>query len=129
MRGVKSKNTAIEVRLRKAIHSAGFRYRLHCHNLPGKPDLVFPKLRKIIFVHGCFWHQHKKCPRAKTPSSNVEYWIPKLERNVCRDKEQLLLLKKLGWEVHIVWECTLENFQKALKRAIRFLENPPSPSR
>lgn len=121
MRAVKSKNTSLEVRFRKALFAAGFRYRLHCRNLPGTPDVVFPGRKKIIFINGCFWHQHQHCERAKKPVTNTTYWIPKLKRNVQRDRENIRRLKKLGWQVYVVWECSFSDFKATLNGAIRFL--------
>ena len=122
MRAVKSKNTSLEVRLRKAIFAAGYRYRLHCKKLPGTPDIVFPSRKKIILVHGCFWHQHKNCDRAKKPITNTNYWLPKLEMNVHRDEKNIRLLTELGWQVHIAWECSFRNFQVVVNDAINFLK-------
>lgn len=105
MRAVKSKDTVTEMIVRRLVHGLGFRYRLHRKALPGKPDLVFPSLRKVIFVHGCFWHGHD-CPRgARKPKSNVDYWHAKIARNVERDGRNNSLLKTAGWDVMILWEC------------------------
>jgi len=105
MRSVKSKNTKPEMKIRRLLHRAGYRYRLHRADLPGKPDLVFPSRQKVIFVHGCFWHQHPGCRHADRPSSNNEYWQKKLDRNVARDAVTIKALRQLGWEALIVWEC------------------------
>ena len=121
LRAVKSKNTSLELRFRKALFAAGVRYRLHCKDLPGSPDLVFYGRKKVIFIHGCFWHQHKHCKLAKTPITNTGYWMPKLERNYQRDQENALRLASLGWQVHTVWECSLNRFQLAVNEAIGFL--------
>jgi len=111
MRAIRSKGMKPEMTVRSITHRMGFRYRLHRSDLPGKPDLVFPDRRKAIFVHGCFWHQHtaKTCKITRIPKSNLEYWIPKLERNNARDKKNRSALRKLGWDVLIVWECQLKN--------------------
>ena len=111
MRAIRSKGMKPEMIVRSITHHMGFRYRLHRSDLPGKPDLVFPDRRKAIFVHGCFWHQHtaKTCKITRIPKSNLEYWIPKLERNNARDKKNRSALRKLGWDVLIVWECQLKN--------------------
>ncbi|MFP6871615.1 MAG: DNA mismatch endonuclease Vsr [Nitrospinota bacterium] len=111
MRAIRSKGMKPEMIVRSITHRMGFRYRLHRSDLPGKPDLVFPDRRKAIFVHGCFWHQHtaKTCKITRIPKSNLEYWIPKLERNNARDKKNRSALRKLGWDVLIVWECQLKN--------------------
>ena len=108
MRAVKSKDTVPEMIVRSMIHSLGFRFRLHRSDLPGKPDLVFPRLKKVIFVHGCFWHGHK-CKRGnRVPVDNREYWVEKIERNKQRDQKAAQLLRKLGWERKVVWECCLK---------------------
>src|SRR5215472_3891233 len=104
MAAVRSKNTAPEMRVRRLAHSMGYRYRLHRRDLPGTPDLVFPSQKKIIFVHGCFWHQHG-CPGSHMPRSNEAYWAPKLERNRTRDAEHLEALKAAGWRCLVLWEC------------------------
>lgn len=91
--------------VRRLAHGMGYRFRLHCRGLPGTPDLVFPRLRKVIFVHGCFWHQHGCRLGAKKPSVNQQYWLPKLDRNIQRDIQSQTLLKDLGWQALTVWEC------------------------
>ena len=109
MRSVKSKDTAPEIRLRKAIFALGYRYRLNATGLPGKPDLVFPKYRTVIFVHGCFWHGHH-CKRGRRiPKSNSEYWKDKIGKNRARDKKNEKALRSLGWRVITVWECEIAN--------------------
>lgn len=105
MRQIASKGTKPELAVRRLVHGMGFRYRLHRHDLPGRPDLVFPGRRKVIFVHGCFWHQHAGCKRAHRPQSNLNYWVPKLQRNQERDVANRGRLGKLGWGVFVVWEC------------------------
>ena len=107
MRAIKSKNTAPELVVRRLLHSLGYRFRLHRTDLPGKPDIVLPKHKAVIFVHGCFWHQHPSadCRNAQVPRSNNAYWAPKLAGNVARDGEAVRLLVMLGWRVLIVWEC------------------------
>lgn len=104
---IRGKDTAPEIRLRKALHSIGFRFRKNVKTLPGKPDIVLPKYHTVIFVHGCFWHQHKGCRRATRPKTNLTYWLPKLKRNVQRDKLNLRGLKAHGWSVLTVWECQI----------------------
>lgn len=91
--------------MRRTAHRLGYRFRLHRHDLPGTPDLVFPRLRKIIFVHGCFWHQHDCRLGSKQPSTNAEYWLPKLARNVERDRRARENLAGAGWSVLVIWEC------------------------
>jgi DNA mismatch endonuclease, patch repair protein len=105
MRRIRKADTRPELQVRRAAHALGFRFRLHCSNLPGTPDLVFPRLKKVIFVHGCFWHQHPGCKLARQPKSRLEYWLPKLRRNQERDAQRLAALSELGWEVLVIWEC------------------------
>jgi DNA mismatch endonuclease (patch repair protein) len=109
MRAVKSKGTKPEIKVRRLLHHAGYRYRLHRKDLPGNPDIIFPGRRAAIFVHGCFWHQHPGCPHASRPSSNNAYWTKKLDRNVERDKRNILSLEEGGWRVLLLWECELKN--------------------
>jgi DNA mismatch endonuclease, patch repair protein len=101
----------------------GYRYRLHVTKLPGKPDLVFPRLRRIIDVRGCFWHRHPGCIDSHIPKSRTFYWRPKLRRNQRRDKENTRKLRKLGWRVLVVWECEVRNASKLSRRIARFLES------
>jgi DNA mismatch endonuclease (patch repair protein) len=98
----------------------GFRYRLHVASLPGKPDLVFPRLRKVIEVRGCFWHQHGKCIDSHVPKSRLAYWRPKLERNAARDRQNLRALRQLGWRVLVIWECEASS-PKLARRLKAFL--------
>lgn len=123
MRAIRSKDMTPEIGVRKLIHGMGYRFRLHRKDLPGKPDLVFPGLRKIIFVHGCFWHQHDdpQCKDGRLPESRKEYWIPKLRRNQERDIESQEKLENMGWGVMIVWECESKK-EKAIERIIEFLK-------
>jgi DNA mismatch endonuclease (patch repair protein) len=104
---VRSQNTKPEIKLRKALFSIGYRYRIHEKKLPGKPDIVLPKYRTAIFVHGCFWHGHVDCRAAKPPKSNLQYWTPKLARNAERDTAHQENLKASGWQVIVIWECEL----------------------
>lgn len=122
MRAVKSKDSQAELAVRQMLHRAGFRYRLHVADLPGKPDLVFPARQKVVFIHGCFWHLHKNCRAASRPSSNVEYWESKLQRNADRDKKNKRRIKKLGWKMLVVWECELKNPDAVFSMLTRFLE-------
>lgn len=105
MSKVKGRNTLPEIRVRRALHAKGYRFRLHRKDLPGKPDIVLPKHRLCIFVHGCFWHRHPGCPRATTPESNGEFWANKLRDNVERDLRNAIALAQAGWRVCVVWEC------------------------
>lgn len=107
MRAIRSKNTRPEITVRSLLHAAGFRYRLHVSDLPGKPDLVFPKYRAVIMVKGCFWHGHD-CPLFKWPSSNIFFWRNKIKRNQTKDAEALEALKNAGWRVMVIWECALK---------------------
>lgn len=107
MSGIRGKNTKPELLVRKYLHTRGLRYRLHVKNLPGKPDLVFPKYRTVVFVHGCFWHHHAGCKYATMPSSRPDFWATKLSDNVARDQYQHTALDGLGWRVIVVWECEL----------------------
>lgn len=102
-----SKNTKLEVGLRKLIFSRGFRYRLHVHSLKGTPDLVFPKYKAVVFIHGCFWHHHENCSRSHLPQSNQRFWLDKFERNRKRDRKSELWLVEHGWRVLTVWECAI----------------------
>ncbi len=107
MAGIRGKNTTPEVRLRKALHGAGFRFRLHSAKLPGRPDIVLPKFRAAVFVHGCFWHRHEGCRNASVPKSNAEFWEDKFARNVERDTANVAGLHAVGWRVAIIWECAI----------------------
>lgn len=104
MAAVKSKDTTPEMVVRRLVHGLGYRYRLHVAALPGAPDLVFPRLRKIIIVNGCFWHMHG-CGRCRIPATRRGYWLAKLRRNALRDGQTRRALRRLGWEVLVVWEC------------------------
>ena len=106
MSGIKGKNTKPEMIVRKALHKAGYRYRLHDKRLPGKPDIVLPKYKTVIFVHGCFWHHHD-CKYFKWPKTRPEFWRTKIEGNVERDKKAYAKLQRLGWKVVVVWECDI----------------------
>lgn len=121
MRAVKGKDTTPEMVVRRLTHRLGFRYRLHDDALPGKPDLVFPARKKVIFVHGCFWHRHNCKAVRKQPSKNLDYWLPKLRRNVERDTRNLEALKGSGWEALVVWECELDEPEKLVATIEAFL--------
>lgn len=107
MRHVKSKNTAPEVKLRSLLHKNGFRFRLNRKDLPGKPDIVLPKFKAVIFVHGCFWHGHS-CNRGHRPQTNIDFWNKKIESNIARDKKDSALLEAQGWRVLVVWQCEIK---------------------
>jgi DNA mismatch endonuclease (patch repair protein) len=117
---IRGKNTKPEMRVRKALHAAGLRYRLHAKNLPGKPDLVFPGRRVAVFVNGCFFHQHPGCSRARLPKSRREFWEPKLRGNVQRDRRKQADLAVGGWTVLVIWECETERpeYIEQLRREI-----------
>jgi DNA mismatch endonuclease, patch repair protein len=121
MRAVRSRDTVPEIRVRQIAHGLGYRFRLHRPELPGKPDIAFPGQRKAIFVHGCFWHQHKGCKRGSMPQSNVGFWRPKLALNVARDTKQLAALKESAWRVLVVWECETKDARRLAGRLKRFL--------
>ncbi|MFP4164854.1 MAG: very short patch repair endonuclease [Chitinispirillaceae bacterium] len=107
MSRIRSKNTKPEIMVRSVLHRMGFRFRVHYSKLPGCPDIVLPKHRVVIFVHGCFWHRHPGCRRATTPGSNKAFWKKKFERNVARDQEKRKDLEELGWRVLTIWECSV----------------------
>jgi DNA mismatch endonuclease (patch repair protein) len=109
MSRIPSSGTVPEKNLRRALHRLGLRYRITARELPGKPDLVFPKYKAAVFVHGCFWHRHKGCGIATTPKSNTDFWNEKFLRNVSRDKRNRVALRALGWSVIVVWECDLSS--------------------
>jgi DNA mismatch endonuclease (patch repair protein) len=120
---IRSKNTKPEFAVRQAAHRLGYRFRLHRADLPGKPDLAFPSRRKVIFVHGCFWHQHDApgCKDARPPRSNEAYWRPKLARNVARDAEHIAALKASGWGVLVIWDCETKQPARLADRLRGFL--------
>ncbi len=109
MSRIKGRDTGPELRLRSLLHRAGFRFRLHAKELPGKPDIVLPKYRAAIFVHGCFWHRHEGCRNATMPSTRTEFWKSKFDTNVGRDERNQAALKAAGWTVFTVWECELKS--------------------
>lgn len=121
MAGIKGKNTKPEMVVRKLVHGMGFRFRLHRKDLQGSPDLLFPRLRRAIFVHGCFWHRHLGCRLAYTPKSNTQFWLNKLEANERRDALDLKALVALGWEVLVVWECEVSNMPALTQKLNSFL--------
>ncbi|MCF7804020.1 MAG: DNA mismatch endonuclease Vsr [Candidatus Marinimicrobia bacterium] len=115
MSRIRGKDTKPEMLVRKFLHSYGFRYRLHVNNLPGKPDLVLPKYNTAIFVHGCFWHAHEGCEYFKIPQTRTEFWKEKLFGNRERDEENISELRKMEWNVIVVWECELKSEEKEVK--------------
>ncbi len=123
MAKVRSQDTKPEVLVRSLIHRMGFRFRLHNKHLPGNPDIVLPRHKKIVFVHGCFWHQHEGCPHAARPASNIAYWNKKLDGNVRRDRANLEKLAALGWRVLVIWECETRNREQLILRLQEFFVN------
>ncbi|MBN8645984.1 MAG: DNA mismatch endonuclease Vsr [Planctomycetes bacterium] len=121
MRSVRSRNTAPEVAVRSMVHFLGYRFRLHRADLPGTPDLVIARRRAVIFVHGCFWHQHRCKRGARLPSTRKSYWLPKLRRNKERDQQQVRELRKRGWRVLVLWECQVGRMGWLRERLTRFL--------
>jgi len=122
MSRVRSKDTKPELTVRRLVHSLGYRYRLHGRKLPGNPDLVFASRRKVIFVHGCFWHRHPRCRNTRLPKSRLDFWRPKLESNRKRDLKNQRKLRRLGWRYLVVWECQTKNMERLSERIIDFLE-------
>ena len=122
MARVRSKNSRPELFVRKLVFALGYRYRLHAKDLPGHPDIVFRKRRKVIFVHGCFWHRHASCALARLPKSRLEFWVPKLEGNRKRDEKNKRELARRGWKVLIIWECQLKSPERLGARIGRFLD-------
>ena len=124
---VRSKDTKPELAVRKLVFSMGHRYRIHGSGLPSKPDLVFSRKKKAIFVHGCFWHRHAGCRKATTPASNTEYWLPKFSRTVERDRESLAALHVMGWTTLVVWECELKDMDALASKLREFLNDQREP--
>jgi DNA mismatch endonuclease, patch repair protein len=116
MSRVQSKNTSAETRVRSVAHAMGLRFRLHSDSLPGKPDIVFPKWKTVVFIHGCFWHRHPNCKKATIPKSNTSFWTTKFERNVARDQANLNALEQLGWKAHVIWECETKSPDRITER-------------
>jgi DNA mismatch endonuclease (patch repair protein) len=121
MAAVPQRDSKPELIVRRLIHGMGYRYRLHVRDLPGSPDIVLPRLRKIIFVHGCFWHRHR-CKRATTPATRRRFWLTKFEQNKARDQRNLRDLRKGGWRALVVWECWTLRPEWLTKRLLAFLE-------
>lgn len=121
MQAVKSKDTGPEILVRRILHALGYRFRLHRKDLPGKPDIVLPSRKKAIFIHGCFWHAHG-CSKGKPPKSRPEYWLPKLEQNVRRDRTQKEHLEAQGWDVLVIWQCETRDVTILASRLQDFVE-------
>ena len=126
---VTAKNTKPEILVRRMLFRLGYRYRLHVASLPGRPDIAFSRKRKVILVHGCFWHQHPGCPKARAPSSRLDYWLPKLARNRERDEATMAALADSGWTVEVVWQCEMRDEAQLSARLSNFLGAPPHPQR
>lgn len=121
MSRIHSKDMKPEMIVRRLIFAMGYRYRLHARDLPGKPDIIFRKNKKIIMVHGCFWHQHPSCREGHIPKTRQDYWIPKLQGNVLRDKENIEALTALGWDILIIWECETNDIPQLRDKLQQFL--------
>ena len=118
MSAIKSKNTKPDIAVRKVLHSMGYRFRLHSKNLPGSPDIVLPKFKTVIFVHGCFWHRHENCKYASTPKTRQEFWNKKFTENIKRDSEIQDKIKNLDWRSVVIWECETKNFDNLRDRIV-----------
>ena len=123
MSRIRSKNTKPEMLVRKFLHAQGFRYRLHVKDLPGKPDVVLSKYKTVILIHGCFWHSHEGCKLNRVPKDNQGYWVPKLAKNVAKDKENETELNNRRWNIIVVWECDLKKgkIEDTFKRILLLL--------
>jgi DNA mismatch endonuclease (patch repair protein) len=121
MQAVKSKDTAPEILIRRALHAKGFRFRLHRKDLPGRPDLTFPSRRKVIFVHGCFWHGHNCARGSRVPKSNRDYWIAKIAGNKARDERNQIALETAGWSVLTIWECETRDVVQMIEKTAKLL--------
>ncbi|MCP4115877.1 MAG: DNA mismatch endonuclease Vsr [Desulfobacteraceae bacterium] len=118
---VRDKDTKPEMIVRRLLHGLGYRYRLHVKDLPGKPDLVFKSRKKVIFVHGCFWHRHEGCKLARLPKSRLDFWRPKLEGNKNRDRRNQVDLQKMGWKYMVIWECQIKDLDCLKEKVNKFL--------
>lgn len=121
MSKIRGKNTSPEIAVRSLLHRVGYRFRVHVSSLPGKPDIVLPKYRTVIFVHGCFWHRHKGCKAATTPKSHRKFWAEKFKRNIANDRKHVRQLRQLSWKVVTVWECQLRHPGKVLRHIEKML--------
>lgn len=122
MSHISGKNTKPEILVRSLLHRMGYRFRIHKKDLPGRPDICLPKHKKVIFVHGCFWHGHENCPRSKRPTTNVEFWNKKIDGNIERDKENIKKLRRLGWQTLTIWTCEIKNQEELKTKLISFIE-------
>ena len=121
MSRIKGRNTTPELAIRRIAHGLGFRFRLHRRDLPGSPDLVFPRYQTVIFVHGCFWHRHDGCRYAYRPKSRIQFWTKKFEENVARDERNEAALRNLGWRVLVIWECETRDHDLVRARLLAHL--------
>jgi DNA mismatch endonuclease (patch repair protein) len=123
MQSVRQKDTGPEMTIRRELHRRGYRFRVHKKGLPGRPDIVFPARKKVIFVHGCFWHGHD-CSKGRLPKIRNEYWKPKIDSNKARDERTINELKSIGWESLVVWQCEIKSFEQVLGNIVTFLGSP-----
>jgi len=121
MSRVRSADTKVELAVRSIVHRCGYRYKLHDASLPGKPDMVFPRRHKVIFIHGCFWHRHPRCSLARLPKSRLGFWLPKLTSNRARDIRNIAKLRRAGWKVAVIWECQANKTEWVEKKLQKFL--------
>jgi DNA mismatch endonuclease, patch repair protein len=124
MSAIRAKNTMPEVAVRSLLHKMGYRFKLHTSSLPGHPDIAFKQRRKVVFVHGCFWHYHRECSSSRIPRTRSEFWAEKLQNNRDRDERTIAKLRSLGWEAVVVWECELKD-PHTLKRVLQEFLGPP----
>lgn len=129
MARIRSVDTQPEWAVRRLLHGMGYRYRLHYTKLPGRPDLAFPARRKVIFVHGCFWHRHSRCEFSRVPKTRTAYWLAKFERNRARDRQTLAKIRALSWSSLVIWECEVSDLARIKSRLLRFLGPPSTPQR
>lgn len=128
MSRIRGKDTEIEIKVRKYLFSQGFRFRKNVADMPGKPDIVLPKYRTVIFIHGCYWHRHAGCKNCTTPSTNREFWLEKFEKNVQNDIKHQQELEAAGWKVLTLWECKIENdFEHLMDNLVAELQHPVQP--
>ena len=121
MSSIKGYDTKPELMVRSLLHRMGYRFRIRQGRLPGNPDVVLHSHKKVIFIHGCFWHGHKRCKRSRRPNSNIEFWSQKLDKNMARDKRQIRDLRRVGWKVLVVWQCQLKDVKKLEKKLRKFM--------
>ncbi|MBM3298334.1 MAG: DNA mismatch endonuclease Vsr [Deltaproteobacteria bacterium] len=122
MAAIRCKDTSPELRVRRLLHHLGYRFRLHRRDLPGSPDIVLPKHRTVVFVHGCFWHRHPGCRYTSTPKTRADFWANKFEQNIQRDHCQQQQLREMGWSVMVIWECELRDLQSLKARLVQIRE-------